>query len=569
MATFTLTVDDQNGFDTALFFVGNQAVDFSSSAIHPSTGEADCAYQLYVDGVLDSSKLYIQNLAGKGSSFSSTNIDGGIEGTITSMSLSAQTGSDPAIQLAHLDIVLGSNTGLLGGVDIATSFLTPEQLMSEPARIDNDGASLKILGNLGNDTLRGSGFSDIIFGREGRDVCLGGAAGDILEGGTGADRLDGGTGLDTASYANSSSGVAVNLVTGKGSGGDAAGDRLIAIECVTGSKFADSINGNAAFNYLVGGAGFDVIRGGAGDDSIFGQDGGGRLYGGDGDDRLDGGAQKDTIWGGAGNEDIRVGDGDNVAYGEAGDDFLLGGDGNDEIQANFDLSRVEGSNILDGGRGMDTMYGGTGADTFYVDNAKDVVRNFVGGVGDRVFASVSYVLLGGNPIDQLATTNAAGKQSINLSGNEFSQIITGNAGENTLRGLDGADTLLGRIGDDRLNGGLGKDTMTGGNGADTFAYAAVIDSTPGPDTRDVITDFTHGTDKIELLAIDAKLHAPDNNVFTFIGSAAFSAEGQIRVASSGGNTLVMINVDGTANAEMVIQLDGIDPSVLNKDDFIL
>ena len=76
-----------------------------------------------------------------------------------------------------------------------------------------------INGTSGNDTRNGTAADDQIFGLGGNDV---------LAGLGGADLLDGGAGIDTASYAASSAGVNVSLMTGLGSGGDAQGDTLSA-----------------------------------------------------------------------------------------------------------------------------------------------------------------------------------------------------------------------------------------------------------------------------------------------------------------------------------------------------
>jgi hypothetical protein len=53
-----------------------------------------------------------------------------------------------------------------------------------------------------------------------------------------------GRGNDTASYAGSTAGVVVNLVSGTVSGGDAQGDTLLSIESVGGSALADTLTGN-------------------------------------------------------------------------------------------------------------------------------------------------------------------------------------------------------------------------------------------------------------------------------------------------------------------------------------
>ena len=65
--------------------------------------------------------------------------------------------------------------------------------------------------------------------------------------------------MDTASYATSSSGVTVSLMTGTGSGGDAEGDTLLNIENLTGSNFDDTLEGNTVNDTLDGGLGIDTV----------------------------------------------------------------------------------------------------------------------------------------------------------------------------------------------------------------------------------------------------------------------------------------------------------------------
>ncbi|WP_419737540.1 hypothetical protein [Pseudomonas sp. COR18] len=77
----------------------------------------------------------------------------------------------------------------------------------------------------------------------------------MLDGGAGADVLNGGAGTDTASYANSTAGVTVNLVTGTGVGGDAQGDTLMGIESVVGSAFNDTLTAQTSGHSLVGARG--------------------------------------------------------------------------------------------------------------------------------------------------------------------------------------------------------------------------------------------------------------------------------------------------------------------------
>ena len=99
--------------------------------------------------------------------------------------------------------------------------------------------------------------------------------------------------------------------------------------------------------------------------------------------------------------------------------------------------------------------------------------------------------------------------------------------------------------------------LTGGLGADRFVYTALEQSGLGAANRDLITDFVNGTDRIDLSAIDANTLAVNNNAFTFIGTAVFSAAGQLRYAAAGTNTVVEGDVNGDGTADFEIQLTGI------------
>ena len=84
------------------------------------------------------------------------------------------------------------------------------------------------------------------MGGAGDDVLKGGRSSDTLEGGPGADTIDGGHTrtsntvpadmyTDTASYSMAAAGVTVDLEAGRGTAGDAMGDRFVSIEHFMGS----------------------------------------------------------------------------------------------------------------------------------------------------------------------------------------------------------------------------------------------------------------------------------------------------------------------------------------------
>src|SRR5262245_23413195 len=119
-----------------------------------------------------------------------------------------------------------------------------------------------ITGGPSGDSLYGTAGSDAISGLDGNDT---------LKGLGGADTLDGGAGIDTAFYGDSSSGVEVNLATGRGRFGSAEGDTLLGIENVYGSAHNDFLTGDAGSNELHGLQEHDVLEGGGGNDTLYGE----------------------------------------------------------------------------------------------------------------------------------------------------------------------------------------------------------------------------------------------------------------------------------------------------------
>jgi Ca2+-binding RTX toxin-like protein len=237
-----------------------------------------------------------------------------------------------------------------------------------------------IFGLEGDDLIRVHGGNDTVFGGagndrfedvagprggSGNDSFYGGAGNDRFGSGDGADLLDGGSGIDTADYAGSTAGVVVNLMAAVQQGGHAEGDRLVGIENVIGSAFADVLTGDAGNNVLFGGGGND------------------RLHGAAGHDTLDGGAGQDTLLGGTGNDRLSGGTGNDRLMGEAGDDRLDGGSGDDLLEGgagNDRLSGGTGRDLIDGGAGADILSGGAGADSFRFLSAAESTP----GAADRI-----------------------------------------------------------------------------------------------------------------------------------------------------------------------------------------
>jgi Ca2+-binding RTX toxin-like protein len=143
-------------------------------------------------------------------------------------------------------------------------------------------------------------------------------------------------------------------------------------------------------------------------------------------------------------------------------------------------------------------------------------------------------------------------------GNALANTIVGGALEDTfLFGFAGNDTIDGKAGNDVINGGsgndviignTGKDFLTGGTGNDKFKLWSAAESKTTADTRDVITDFSHGHDKIDVSAINGLSAASGFKTFKFVGTAAFDGKhGEIRVSH--------INHSGTASDITIVEGD--------------
>jgi serralysin len=147
-------------------------------------------------------------------------------------------------------------------------------------------SAVNLVGTTGNDTLNGEVGNDILSGLSGNDV---------LHGGAGSDHLNGGKGTDCISYAASTGSVLADLLSGKGSGGDASGDMYASVENITGSARDDALRGNNSANVIKGGDGTDTIMGRSGNDTLAGGLGDDKLHGQTGRDVLTGGGGRDTF----------------------------------------------------------------------------------------------------------------------------------------------------------------------------------------------------------------------------------------------------------------------------------
>jgi Ca2+-binding RTX toxin-like protein len=260
----------------------------------------------------------------------------------------------------------------------------------------------------------------------------GGGGNDILHVSRGPDHLNGADGFDFVFYSGGMTGVTVNLATGHGTSGSAAGDLYFNIEGVYGTNHSDMIVGNDGGVRLYGSGGNDRLYGGAGMDWLDGGSGSDRIDGASGWDvvsylsmpaadrgislsfRLEtahvdsGRLGRDTLHNVEAVQGTNAGDVMDAShitydkniefYGEGGADDLRGGEGwdrlfggtgNDRIDGDFGHDLLDGgagADYLTGGPGNDTLIGGSGNDTFYMNRISlmDTITDFKPFSGDRV-----------------------------------------------------------------------------------------------------------------------------------------------------------------------------------------
>ncbi len=456
-------------------------------------------------------------------------------------------------------------------------------------------------GGDGNDSLNGGAGSDDLYGNAGNDTINGGDADDYLYSGTGIDNIVGGSGNDYL-YIDNSTDTANNTITytapnnGTIVGGSNDGTVFREVERVelrTGSG-NDTINISAANgsgflpgNYVYSGAGNDSITGGSGNDVLYSGAGNDTINGGAGDDYLYSGTGIDNIVGGTGNDYLYIdnftdaantiitytapnngtivgGSNDGTIFREIERVELRTGSGNDTI--NIAAATASGSqNYVYSGDGSDTINGSVGVDNLYGEGGNDTIN---GGEGtDYLYGgSGNDILDGGAGIDYLYgeggnDTINGGQGDLILSGGDGNDSITGtagidylygDAGNDTLYAGDGTDYLLGGDGNDILFGEQGNDTLISGSGNDTL-YGALGNDLIVYDyyqNNDVVMDFVHGQDKIDL----RNIKIAEWTTFQFL------------LGNDGQDNATITTQYGSIYS--VLKIQGINPNQLQVSDFI-
>jgi len=399
----------------------------------------------------------------------------------------------------------GSGTDTLDASGCSTGavlYLTPGYWGYVGTKGQNITDAGQVTVNFGSviENLRGTAFTDYLYGSDTANFVAGGAGNDVIQGFEGGDTIDGGEGSDTVRYEGIFSDYTFRRASGaysvtKGSLTDTLknvevisfSDKLIALTALNsaptglvlvagmatqGQTLVASNNladldglGTIAYQWLADGS---AISGATGASLTLMQAQVGKAISVQAS-YTDGYGTAESVTSAATGAVI------SFVGGSGKNDRLTATQGNDSMAGfagNDSLTGLAGNDTLDGGVGNDSMVGGLGDDTYYVDSTGDKVVESANQGTDTVLVSLSAYVLPSN----VENLTYVGSGAIRGTGNASSNALTGNSGSNT------------------IDGGLGNDTLTGGAGADTFVFSSKLGAT----NTDTITDFVSGTDKIQL-----------------------------------------------------------------------
>ena len=260
-------------------------------------------------------------------------------------------------------------------------------------------------------------------------------------------------------------------------------------------------------------------------------------------------------------------------------------------------SVADGSNILSGFSGDTIMFGATSYNLVYGDGATvtgtaadnilvggSSANTFTGGAGNDL-------IYGGGGIDTAAYSGTFANHTIVLTATGATVAGTGASlsdGTDTLTSIERLtfagsaiaaqnNVLIGTTGNDTILSQTAPQWMIGGAGDDTFVFAStsVLGNTVAG--RDVIADFVHGHDKIDLSGIDANGGQPGTPAFLFDGQVGTTdltgihARGHVGFHHQNISGQDHTIVEGTTNTAVdhSFQIDLIGNILLDSGDFNL
>jgi len=219
-------------------------------------------------------------------------------------------------------------------------------------------------------------------------------------------------------------------------------------------------------------------------------------------------------------------------------DSLNGGAGNDILLLTNAAGSVAGTVDFDNVLSVETVTLGTAS-----GSSASTAQTITLTVDTLTLATAQTITLNGSVVtdsnDAITVNNNAATTTTRFS-------ITGGAGADVLAGSGANDTISGGGGADSITGGAGVDSLTGGAGNDAFVFVTT-DSTNA--ATDVISDFTSGSDRIQITAATVASGATVD--YSYKGAAATNADAIVLLSSRVGQYYL-----NSTSGTLILDTDG-------------
>jgi Ca2+-binding RTX toxin-like protein len=341
--------------------------------------------------------------------------------------------------------------------------------------------ALNVTGGSGNDTIKMAiGTIDTVNAGAGNDVIVAEDTDYLIDGGAGVDTVQFAAAVSATNLLDDDLANVEYVVITKGSSGTY--DFSVQTESlqITGTKYADTIDG---------GYRADTIIGGEGADQLFGNEGADVLIADEADD-IDGGAGDDTVrFAAAVTTTLDDSDLDNVENivitntGNASYDFSAQGAG--APVENLNITGGSGNDTITGGQDADTLSGGAGNDMLVAADNDALIDGGTGTDTVRFTADVTTDLTNAELVN-VERVEIASAGTYDFSVQTEGLIVAGSSDIDLVTGGSGNDSIDGGAANDSLTGGAGADTLLGGDDNDTLVGGDGVDSLLGGDGDDVL-----------------------------------------------------------------------------------